>query len=290
MKGYLVPVGAAAAALLLAFPPPARSQGGGSSGGYGIFGGGAGLGNGGSSYSGRGGLGYYQLSRPSYGSVSAQGGVGGSSMQPFQRPTVSPYLNLVNRPSGVGAATAYFGIVRPQIQQENRDWANSYKIQELQGELRERAKNPEAANPYMDWAETFKAQEKRGEQELRKRLGIDNPDVLYEDWATNYKEQEALGEQKQKSKQRTARASAQRKAQDNRINQQLKILEGQLSASATGGGNKSITPSMLMGTQPLGTNNQPTQYMNPDHFFPQLYQQGWGGRRTHGNGNGRGNR
>src|SRR5205814_5011830 len=134
--------------------------------------------------------GFYRFGADPYTNISAYQGSRGATLEPFQRPTVSPYLSLL-RPGN--AAVNYYGAVKPQLQGEGQNWASNYKIAELEGELQARARTGRDTNkPYEDWATTFKLQEIEGEQQAKIARGEKADDaLLYRDWASTYKEQEA---------------------------------------------------------------------------------------------------
>lgn len=57
----------------------------------------------------------------------------------INRPTVSPYLNLIGRGFGGGGMPAYQTLVRPQIEQRQAEIRNAAAIQQLQLDVNRRA-------------------------------------------------------------------------------------------------------------------------------------------------------
>jgi len=133
----------------LGLPAAVRAQfnnGGASGSNYGIFGGGtstsrASSGSGFGSSSGRSaGSGQSSFGQSSLGGFSQ--GAGGASLGASSGPsslgssrTVSPYLNL--RGSGSNAAVNYFGVVRPQIQQDAMNSQISRSMQQNSNSLQQ---------------------------------------------------------------------------------------------------------------------------------------------------------
>ena len=174
--------------------------------------------------------------------------------------TLSPYLNLI-RGGGGNAAINYFGIVRPQIQ-EQRDWASAYKQAERQGEEAQRLRQGlENANEQLrDWAVAFKQAEREGEKQARVRLG-EPPDTDYREWASSYKDQELKGE----AKAEKDKYKSKQKAANLRQAQALKELEAELSASGPGG---TVTPSLAEGLDTFHFPGTPSQFRALQHYYP----------------------
>jgi hypothetical protein len=135
-------------------------------------------------------------------------GYNGQTAELFSRQTVSPYLNLVGA-RGTSAAVQYFGIVRPQIEQNYGEWANDFRMMQLEGEIRKnRQTNSELEGDlrrYGDWAQAFQRYQMEGEEAKRNLLGQGGDEGdLVGDWAETYPQRVRAGEEQAAQRGRRA--------------------------------------------------------------------------------------
>lgn len=215
---------------------------------------------------------FYQFGQSSYSNIS-QAYSRGTNVQTFHGSSnVSPYINLMR--SG-NAAVNYYGSVRPQVEQQYRDWATSYKLQERraeEAEMRRRGYEDGERGAIVDWALDFKRREKEGEREARLRRG--EPDIDMGDWGDTYQEQMARGEAKANREKRGGGNS--QKANDVRTAQRLKQLEAQMGATAE---RNVPNPAILLGTDSFKGPGYPSHFRSYNHWYPT----GTGDNRRYGN-------
>jgi hypothetical protein len=258
----------ATAVLAGCFSIPAIAQaqfnnGGSGSSNYGIFGNGAGLNGGGSSFGRSSGFGQNQ-----FGSFGQQS-FGGSSPGSFGRSgavgvgsssVLSPYLNML-RPGD--AAVNYYALVRPQIRQQQINVQNATSLQQTdrwisdQQQRMRQGLDTSPSNP--DVLPSPRKAEAAGQAEPRRRAN-DDADADFHDWSKSFKDKDPQGDAKPATDSRQ-RATALRQAKE------LKALEDELSGKSEGTAD-GVQQPRTQGVQPnyVPASFSPIRPVN--HYYP----------------------